>query len=349
MTTSHDTTTDPARLGRSLVEATKHDFADWEPGTRAAHSHGIGAVGWFEANEVAADRCSARHFSGERIPVIIRFSNGSGERTEDDRSTDARGMAVKFFAGTDHETDVVAMSLAVFFVRRPEDFLAFAEIGVPRPRSRPPGWFERLRDGLRLLPIPTTSPYDSPLAPSSKALLGFTHDHPEARATIAALGNLVTPASYARCAFHGVHSFVLRDAAGLATTIRYAWWPVAGVRPADRISAGLPANYLHDELRERLTHGPFEFTLQFLVAEEGDAVDDPTAALDHARRPRIIAGRLVVTGLCEDGAGAEHLSFNPTRLIPGFEASGDEILAARGAAYQVSCNDRGGSGCPVPH
>ena len=97
---SGDQDPDDDALGRALVDATKEDFPKWQPGTRAAHSHGIGAVGWFEASAEATERCTAKHFSGERIPVLIRFSNGSGQRTEYDRTTDARGLAVKFFVGT---------------------------------------------------------------------------------------------------------------------------------------------------------------------------------------------------------------------------------------------------------
>jgi len=122
--------------------------------------------------------------------------------------------------------------------------------------------------------------------------------------------------------------------------VRYSWWPVQGVRPADRTTTGLPENYLHLELAERLRQGPFELTLQFLVAEEGDAIDDPTIALDHNHRVRMIGGRLVVTGLDERPGGAEMLSFNPTRVIDGFEMSNDPILAARGHAYRVSSADR---------
>ena len=168
----------------------------------------------------------------------------------------------------------------------------------------------------------------------------WTDDHPESKGPIAALGSLVTPSSYARCAYHGVHTFVLRDADGATTAVRYSWWPVQGVRPADRSTPGLPEDYLHQELRQRLRRGPFEFCLQFLVAEIGDAVDDPTVALDHNHRRRLIGGRLVVTGLAGDGAGCESLRFEPTRLIDGFERSDDQILAARGLAYRVSANDR---------
>lgn len=332
-------------LGRRLVTATKEDFPHWRPGTRAAHSHGIGAVGWFEASEVGQQRCVAKHFSGDRIPVLIRFSNGSGERREMDRATDARGLAVKFFAGTSDETDLVAMSLPVFFVRRPEDFIAFSKVGIPAP-GRPAGWLTRLRDDLRLLPARAPNPYDNPLAPRTAALMRWADEHAESKGPIAALGSLVTPSSYARCAYHGVHTFVVRDAGGVPTAVRYSWWPVQGVRPADRTTAGLPEDYLHEELRRRLRRGPFELCLQFLVAEIGDAVDDPTTALDHNHRRRLIAGRLVVTGLAGNGAGCEPLRFEPTRLIDGFEASDDRILAARGLAYRVSADDRHANDVP---
>jgi catalase len=63
-------------------------------------------------------------------------------------------------------------------------------------------------------------------------------------------------------------------------------------------------------------------------------------ALDHNHRVRMIGGRLVVTGLDERPGGAELLSFNPTRVIDGFEMSNDPILAARGHAYRVSSADR---------
>ncbi len=149
-----------------------------DAGTRAAHSHGIGAVGWFEASDVAHGRCAAKHFSGERIPVSIRFSNGSGERREYDRTTDARGLAVKFFAGTPDETDLIAMSMPVFFVRNAPDFIEFStKAGVPAATATP-GLWERIRNELRLLPTPRPNPYNAPIAPRSDALMAWADEHP---------------------------------------------------------------------------------------------------------------------------------------------------------------------------
>ena len=234
---------------------------------------------------------------------------------------------------------MIAMSMPVFFVRDPLDFIEFSQIAIPTA-TKAPGLLQRIRDELRLLPTPTPNVYNAPTAPRSDELIAWANEHPESKGPIAGLGGLVTPASYGRCAYHGVHSFVLVDGAEVETVVRYSWWPVQGVRPADRTKQGLPENYLHEELRERLRRGPFEFTLQFLVAEDGDDIDDPTTALDHNHRARLIGGRLVVTGLDAGGGGCEELSYNATRVIPGFEMSADKILAARGHAYRVSSADR---------
>jgi catalase len=43
----------------------------------------------------------------------------------------------------------------------------------------------------------------------------------------------------------------------------------------------------------------------------------------------------------------DRLSFNPMRLSAGVEASGDQILRARGEIYQLGCQGRAGLGCPL--
>jgi catalase len=59
-------------------------------------------------------------------------------------------------------------------------------------------------------------------------------------------------------------------------------------------------------------------------------------------------GMLHIERLAEDqGVDVERLSFNPMRLAPGIEASGDAILQARGEIYQLGCQGRNGIGCPL--
>jgi catalase len=56
-------------------------------------------------------------------------------------------------------------------------------------------------------------------------------------------------------------------------------------------------------------------------------------------------GTLKLTEVPEDQeAAGERISFNPCRLVPGIDVSGDPILSARLGAYEVSREMRGG--CP---
>ena len=63
--------------------------------------------------------------------------------------------------------------------------------------------------------------------------------------------------------------------------------------------------------------------LMMTIGEAGDALDDPTQPWP-AKRIRVVMGTLTLTEVAEDqAAAAEHISFNPCRLAPGIEASGD--------------------------
>jgi catalase len=86
--------------------------------------------------------------------------------------------------------------------------------------------------------------------------------------------------------------------------------------------------------------------LNMAIGEDGDALDDPTQPWP-AKRVRVVMGTLTLTNVAADqAAAAEHISFNPCRLLPGIEASGDPILHARRDAYEVSREMRGGVACP---
>ena len=105
-------------------------------------------------------------------------------------------------------------------------------------------------------------------------------------------------------------------------------------------------DYLRQELEDRLKRWPARFMLMMTIGEAGDAIDDPTQPWP-ARRVRVVMGTLTLTDVPEDQAAAgERISFNPWRLAPGIEPSGDPILHARRDAYEVSREMRGGIACP---
>jgi catalase len=299
-----------------------NDISGRHEGARAAHAKGTLCAGSFQPSDAARNLTAAAHLQGEPSRVTVRFSNGSGNpNTPDGERSDGRGMAVKFYLPTGGTTDIVSITLPVFFVRNPVDFLAFTQARKPDPESGQP----------------------------DMAKVGaFVAEHPETAAALQLiLPTFVPPKSYATCAFNSLHAFRLVNAAGEGRFVRYRWEPEAGVEtiPEDDID-GLAPDYLQDEIRQRLAAGPVRFTLFARVAEDGDPLDDPTVAWPDERE-KVELGTLELTGLDDSREkGDDVLVFDPTRVTDGIELSDDPILRVRGPAYSVSVERRTGVGPP---
>ncbi len=330
-----------ANMSKRLYDALLTDYPDHQKGTRPVHAVGIGATGHFVASEDAYRYTHAEQFQGGPIPVTLRFSNGSGSPVEHDSALDVRGMAVKFHLSDGGESDLIAITLPIFFAQNPEEFLQFAAAGVPVP-DKPEGWLQRFFDMLQL-----RAPARRPDLPDdgTVGVIRYADTHMAARPGTVAATMLVTPVSYGRAAYHALHTFKLTAADGAVTFGRFDWEPVAGVEPF--LEKGVHDQFLHEELRERIKRGPIRFVLRMNVAAQGDDINYPTKVWDTTRL-RVVLGELWITALAADnGAACERLSFNPTRLAAGIECSDDPVLAARRGAYEYSCRLRGGSGCPV--
>jgi catalase len=325
-----------------LYEALLADYPDHVAGTRPVHAVGIGASGHFVPSEVASDFSSAEHFTGGRVPVTVRFANGTGSSTVRDKVQDVRGLSVKFRLPSGAVADLIMITLPLFFAATPVEFLEFAAAGVPAPREAPSS-FDLMKDKLMLR---ASVPAPDPDAPDGLAgVLAYADSNPSARPGMVDAMSLVVPTSYARVTYHALHAFKMTNAEGVVRYARFTWEPVAGVRPQTDENA--PDDYLRAELADRLQRGPARFVLRMSVAGQGDPLDDPTKWWDTTRL-RVVMGELVVTGLVGDQtAECEKLSFNPTRVVPGFECSDDPVLLARGQAYEYSCQQRGGTGCPM--
>jgi catalase len=84
-----------------------------------------------------------------------------------------------------------------------------------------------------------------------------------------------------------------------------------------------------------------------MIGDPGDELDDPSMSWPVTRQT-VNMGTLFIDRLAlEEGVDVERLSFNPMRLPPGIEPSGDQILRARGEIYQLGCRGRDGIGCPL--
>lgn len=290
------------------------------PGHRAAHAKGVLCSATFTPTARAARLSRAPHLAGPPVRAHVRFSNGSGDPTAPDATRDGRGMAVKFSLPDSTTTDVVALSLPVFFARTPEDLLAFNEARRVDPETGRPD-LERVG--------------------------AYLADHPEAMAAVNAAITHPIPASYATLTYHGLHAFGFVAADGTVRWGRYHLVPEGGDETlGDDEAASRPPDFLRDEIGARLAREPAVFDVQVQLAGEGDPVDDPTAVWPDDREV-VDLGRLEVTALAFDRErDGDVLVFDPTKVPDGIRLPDDPILLARPGAYSVSVTRRTASTSP---
>ena len=299
------------------ILAALDDLHGVHPGHRTQHAKGTLLAGEFTPSQEAARLSRAAHFQAP-VRVTARFSNGSGDPSNrDGERADGRGLAVKFYLPDGTTTDLIGLTIPVFFVRTARDFLDFVRARKPDPET---GQMDFGKVGE------------------------FIAGHPETGAALQLiLPSFCAPESYATCAFNSLHAFVLVADDGRRTAGRYRWEPEAGeAKLADEDADAADAGYLQAEIVERAERDGVRFRLDFVLAGEGDDLDDPTVAWPEDRQ-RVALGQLELTGADrEREVDGDVLVFDPTRLTDGIEPTGDEIPQIRSDVYALSVLRRTG-------
>ena len=117
------------------------------------------------------------HFDGHPVRAHVRFSNGGGDPTVPDATRDARGIAVKLYLPDGTTTDVIGITLPVFFTRTPEDLIEFNIARRPDPET---GALDLAKVGA------------------------FLEQHPETVPAVTAAMTLPIPASYALLSYNAL-------------------------------------------------------------------------------------------------------------------------------------------------
>ena len=289
-------------------------LAGKHPGMRRSGAKGICASGHFTGNAVGRALSSASVFSGEKVPVVARFSVGGGNPKASDKCKTARGLALQFMLPKGEQWMMANISAPVFFVARIEDFVPFVQARVNDPATGKP-------DPVKL-----------------KA---YNDAHPESLRQGAFLAKAAVPASYASAQYWGVNAFELVNAKGQGQFVRWQFVPSAGVVGlSEEQLKTMPDAFLFDELRQRVAQAPVSFDFKLQLAQAGDTLVDPTQVWPESRTV-VPAGTLVIDKVEADMGGAcDKITFNPLVLPKGIKASADPILAARPASYGVSLGRR---------
>ena len=158
------------------------------------------------ASDVARNYCIAEHFNGQPIDVTVRFSNASGGPEQHDGWSDVRGMATRFLLPDGTATDLIATTLGEFFARNVEDFFEFTKLASSSHiKENPCGG--RFADLLQLK-VPRRDPYPNETTNARCGNIKLRQSAPvRPVGQCSRPASIGAPESYARAAYHAVHTF----------------------------------------------------------------------------------------------------------------------------------------------
>jgi catalase len=305
-------------LSRDIIE--RFDKADGgiHPGFRPAHAKGILLTGVFTPSPEAASLTRAPHIQRNSTPVTVRFSDFAGIPTvadNDPQGASPRGCAIRFHLAEHAHTDIVAHSVDTFPVRTAEEFLEFINALIAT----------------------------DPAGPHPNEIERFLGAHPAALTFVQAPKPI--PTSFAKESFFAVSAFKFTNASGVGRYGRYRMLPVAGNEYLDEAGAAArSANFLFDEIQERVAKGPVKFRIAIQLAKDGDTVDDATVRWPEDR-PQLTFGEISLKEITPNNAGEQQqVIFDPIPRVDGIEASADPLFEPRANIYLMSGRRRRAAG-----
>ncbi|MBV9154859.1 MAG: catalase family peroxidase [Acidobacteriaceae bacterium] len=279
------------------------------PGFRPAHAKGLLVTGLFTPSPRASALTCAPHVIRPSTPVTVRFSNSTGIPLlpDNDPNADPRGLAIRFHLAEHVHTDIVSHSTDGFPTRTGEEFLEFLQ-AVAESRSS----------------------QESP-SPIEK----FLGAHPAALTFVQTPKPM--PASFATERYFGVTAMRFTNEEGLSRYGRYRIVPESG---EEHLSPGeaktKDADFLFNEIKQRLESRAVEFRILVQLANPGDTVNDATIHWPDDRET-VELGTVALTADTLDNAREQQtIIFDPIPRVEGIEASDDPLLELRAAVYLLS-------------
>jgi catalase len=286
-------------------------------GHRRNHVRGVCFTGTFEANGAGVAVSRAQVFAAGQYPVVGRFSLASSDPDASDATTRVRAMAIRVSPPNGQEWRSGMISAPFFPVASVEGFHSLLVASA----SKDPN-----------------------------AMRSFASAHPEIGAFGAWAGSAPWTASYAEERYNGLNAFILSDASGTDHPVRWSMLPAAQpvtVSPGDLAARG--ANFLEQDLRDRVAKGPLRWTLVMTLANPDDPTSDPSKAWPDDRRA-VPVGTLTVQQIVAEADGpCRDVNFDPAVLPDGMRTSDDPFPAARSSVYAKSYDARTAEAGSYPH
>lgn len=287
---------------------TLHNGTVASPGCRVNHARGILLTGIFRANPEAAKLSNSWFLRDAPVPVMVRFSETTGlaDIAQNDPRANPRGIAVRFH-DPDHAFDMVGHAANGFPARTSSEFIEFLEainLQVTRPEL-----------------------LERHLAQNEAARRFMAAARP-------------TPQSYVSERYFLLHGFVLTSAIGEKTRGKICIEPVtvaAYLNGNALVRTG--ANFMQQEIRQRLRDGPASMRIAFQPAEAADRLDDISApwAENHQK---VTLGQIVLHALAPDQTAQGNLGFTPCRADADFDFTGDPMISMRNEVYGLAFSRR---------
>ena len=295
-------------LSQDIIQTFDTIFGQ-HPGFRPAHAKGVLLTGTFTPSPSAASLTRAPHANRQSTPVTVRFSDATGIPVipDNDPNADPRGCGIRFHLAERVHTDIIGHSADGFPVRTGQEFLEFLKALVASNSAKS-----------------SPSPIEVFLGSHPKALAYVQMPKP-------------APSSFARETYFGLTAMQFTNKNGESRFGRYRIIPEAGNDPLDAAAvAAKGANYLFDEIGERIAKGPIQFRIVVQLANNGDTVDDVTVQWPEDRT-LLEFGTIVLTKTVSDDAHEQkYIIFDPIPRVDGIEPSNDPLLELRAAVYLLS-------------
>jgi catalase len=297
-------------LSRETIEVFDKANGGVHLGFRPAHAKGVLLRGVFTPSSEAASLTRAPHLQRNSTPVTVRFSDFAGIPTvadNDPQGAGPRGFAVRFHLGEHVHTDIIGHSVDSFPVRTAEGLVEFLNAVIAT----------------------------DPAGPHPNAIEQFLGAHPTAMRFVQIPKPI--PTSFARESFFAVSAFKFTKADSMSRYGRYRVLPVAGNEYLNEAEgAARSANFLFDEIKERVAREPVRFRLSIQLAEDGDITDDATVRWPE-ERPQLAFGEISLTEIAPNNAREQqHIIFDPIPRADGIEASADPLFEPRANIYLMS-------------